>query len=350
MALFDKIARLADLSFDAEVQVEHSQDVNRSALQVLFDAGLCPDRGTLARIHSQSDMPYGEDGHAKGQASFPTNMSILDTLGEYRSDKKQIVIFDVMCQIAAAALDTDEASLCAVVEAHEAAHAVTHLGKDTQQRIWENFAIAETEDKELFAQLYALHYLRAVGDETGLAVFAKLSEHQDARYNSWRRHENDSLSDVNRLLLEARRKQPPELIVQRSHIGYGINMFISASDVEGNAMILGDGRVFYGMDRGLGFIRVKQAPGRVSSATLAELRRAIEDSGIMQIPDQTFGPQYFMDGGVTNLSITLGTRKRSWHANCGQWGRHESIFSRIERLFRKAVTEASVPADKKQIV
>lgn len=47
MALFNDIAKLADLSFDAEVQLEHSQDVDRGALRVLFDAGLCPDRATL---------------------------------------------------------------------------------------------------------------------------------------------------------------------------------------------------------------------------------------------------------------------------------------------------------------
>lgn len=350
MALFNEIAKLADLSFDAEVQLEHSQDVDRGALRVLFDAGLCPDRATLTSIHpaaSQCDLPYGEDGHAKGQAPFPTNISILDKLGEYRSDKRKIVIFDVMCQIAAAALDIDAVSLRAVVEAHETAHAVTHLGKDTQQAIWENFAIAETEDKELFAQLYALYHLRAVEDESGLTVFMSLAEHQDARYNSWRSYDNESLLEVNRLLLEARRKQPPDFIVQRSFMGYGINMFRSASDVQGNAMVLGDGRVFYGMDWGLGFSRGEQAPGRVSSATLAELRCAIEDSGILRIADQTFGPEYFMDGGVTNLSITFGTRKRRWQANCGQWGRHESIFGRIERLFRKAVTEASVPSGEK---
>ncbi len=344
MSVFAEIATLTGLRFDSEVRLEHSDSLNRETIRVLFDAGLCPDRATLAKIcptEKQFELPYGDEEQRENSRSFPSDTSILDKLGEYRPGKKEILIYDVMCQLAAAALEVDVEILKQIVEAHETAHAVTHLGKDSEGRIWENFAIAESEDKELFAQLYVLLLLKEGDARDALVVFGKLAQHQDARYNSWRSYENASLSEINRALLEARRKQPPDFILQHSYMGYGINMTRSFSDVAGNGMVLGDGRVFYGMDWGLGFSCGKQAPGRVSPETLNELRRAIEQSGIMRIPEQTFGPQYFMDGGVTNLAITFGTKKRRWQANCGEWGRHESTFAKIERLFRKAVTEVS---------
>ncbi len=76
--------------------------------------------------------------------------SILDRLGEYRPAKKAFVIYDVMCQQVGPALDLDVAIVKQIVETHETFRAVTHLGKDTEGRVRENFALAETEDKELF--------------------------------------------------------------------------------------------------------------------------------------------------------------------------------------------------------
>jgi len=338
MAPFASIAEIASLQFDAAVTVQQSDRLNRETIQALFDAGLCPDRETFAKIFPQEEMPHGDREGGDDERTFP-NGSIIDILGEYRSGKKEIVIYERMCQLVAAALNFDFAVLTKVVIAHEAAHAVTHLGRDDKGGIWTHFDIAESEDTELFAQLYSLLHFKMLGDTDAVAVFRKLSEHQEPRYNSWRDYDDASLSDINQALDVARHKRPPDFIVQRSFMGFGINMMMSRSDITGNGMILGDGRVFYGTDWGLGFSRGEQAAGRVSTSTLNELRHAIEE--VMRISEQTFGPQHFMDGGVTNLSISIGNKKRRWQANCGQWGRHESAFSRVEQLFRKAMAEAT---------
>ena len=151
-----EIATLTDLEFNERVLIRYdSITLKRESVQILFNAGLCTD----------SDAKQWDLRRDESEPNFPIENSIIDILGEYCPNimensyspaKKEIVIYEKMCQLAAAALKVDVELLKEVVIAHEIAHAVTHLGKDSDGEIWTQFCCAKTEDKELFAQIYSL--------------------------------------------------------------------------------------------------------------------------------------------------------------------------------------------------
>jgi len=204
----EKIATLAGLEFNERVLVRYdSSTLKRESVQILFNAGLCTD----------SDAEQWDLHQDESKTNFPIENSIMDTFGEYYPNKrenlhshakKEIVIYEKMCQLAASAMNVDVEVLKEVVIAHEIAHAVTHLGKDNDGRIWEHFGNAETEDQELFAQIYPLLYFKESGNSEALEVFRKLAKHQDTRYNSWRSYETKLLSKINEALHQARSKPP----------------------------------------------------------------------------------------------------------------------------------------------
>ena len=145
--IYQDIATLTGLQFDAQVPIRHDSNLKREIVKILANAGLCTNQNVLGQL----DLRYSEQ-----EPVFPMESSIVDTLGEYYPAQGEIVIYDAMCHLAAAALNADVEVLKQVVEAHEIAHAVTHLGMDDEGQIWEHFAVAASEDKELFAQIYPL--------------------------------------------------------------------------------------------------------------------------------------------------------------------------------------------------
>ena len=204
-----EIATLTGLDFNERVLVRYdSTTLKRESVQILFNAGLCTD----SDAEKLDDLLQNES-----PLNFPIENSIMDIFGEYYPNKKEfsrtpakkeIVIYEQMCQLAATALNVDVEVLKEVIIVHEIAHAVTHLGKDNYGKIWEHFSNAETEDKELFAQIYPLLYFKEKsGKSEALKTFRRLAEHQDARYNAWRSYETKPLSEINEALHQVRSKQ-----------------------------------------------------------------------------------------------------------------------------------------------
>ena len=215
MNLFEDIAQLANLNYDDSVSICESPELKRKALQAVIDAGLCRDRKWLFEMYPETknmNLWFGEREDHPGEHKFLRDVSIFDTLGEYSSARKEITIFTRMCSITAKSLRIDLNSLKSIVRAHEVAHAVTHLGRDNQGRIWDHFGAATSEDKELFAQLYALRYFEIAGDKLAVNRFKRLSDRQDSRYNSWRIYDGATLALINRDLLDARMKRPTPTI------------------------------------------------------------------------------------------------------------------------------------------
>ena len=104
--------------------------------------------------------------------------SAFDLLGEYSPYAKVIFIYTLMCKIVADAIGIDPQVLKRVVHAHERAHFVTHRGIDETGYEWQNFLQADTYDQELFAQIYALLYLKSKHDTVAVDAFYKLADHQ----------------------------------------------------------------------------------------------------------------------------------------------------------------------------
>jgi len=224
-----RISRLTTLGFDAlSVVMRHDVDAIRyEVIPRLRKAKLLPDRDRLMSILSEAevrelDLPAADPGRP---GVLDDRSSITELMGVYLPDKREVIVYDKMCEIVAAGLDLDVESLKRVVAAHEVAHAVTHLGKDDEERIWHSFDDAREEDKELFAQIYPLFYFRKVRDRKALSVFRKLADHQDDVYNVWRKYERSEVSEVNDLLMEKRleRAADSDLDSEDEHLGLGFD-------------------------------------------------------------------------------------------------------------------------------
>lgn len=217
MDLFGCLAQLANLCCVEHVPVLESHDLKKRGLQYLIDAGLCPTSRELFDMYpetSEMDLDFHEQNRPWDPV-FPEKLSIFDLLGEYRSSKKEIVIYVEMCKIVARNLNVSAGVLRRVVETHEVAHAVTHLGEDRHGGKWGSFRRAKSEDKELFAQIYAWWHFCEAEDADAEDCFRKLSHHQDSRYNSWRRYDSAHmyLADINNDLLGVRSKWPDTLAI-----------------------------------------------------------------------------------------------------------------------------------------
>jgi len=203
-----RISSLTTLRFDTtSVAMRHDMDTIRyDVMPRLRKAGLLPSRDKLKGILPASEV-RDPDPPAEGWGKpgvLDGGSSIVELMGVYLPDRREVIVYDKMCKIVAARLDLDVEPLKRVVAAHEVAHAVTHLGKDEKGRIWYFFDKALTEDKELFAQIYSLFHFRKARDRQALGVFLKLADYQDDIYNLWRKYEHSDIEDVNDMLMEKR--------------------------------------------------------------------------------------------------------------------------------------------------
>jgi len=202
------VSQLTTLEFDRfQVVMRHdSNSIKYDFISRLRKANLLPGRDELIGVLSAAEM-LELDLPASGRrrpGKVDNESSIIELMGVYAPDRKEVVVYDKMCKIVAAGLKLDAETLKRVVAAHEVAHAVTHLGKDEKDRIWYYFDEALEEDTELFAQIYPLFYFRKVKDKQALSVFLKLADHQDDIYNQWRKYEHSDIEDVNDMLMEKR--------------------------------------------------------------------------------------------------------------------------------------------------
>lgn len=198
------IARLCRLSLTHPIQVRVDRLYHPERAQALIDSGLI-DPGMAKEFGNREGFvePF------KSKENVPLDSDIL---GEYDSESHSIVIYEIPCKLASWGLSKSlgrmpNNDLLKVVTAHEISHAITHLGLDDRGSIWGNFIIAPKEDKELFAQIFALKYLDMRSEGSAVQVFRALATKQSQIYNTWKGIEDRSIEEIDNLLLEARRKE-----------------------------------------------------------------------------------------------------------------------------------------------
>ena len=176
------IAGIAQLNFNRKVNLEFSDEVTSHDIIALVDAGLAKRELIFEYVPEYHNWPeIGQDRVPKKASS--------DILGRYYpGDLSLIVIYTRMCRLVAGSLETNSESLMRVVLAHEAAHAVTHLGREKDGRIWDDFSEADKNDKEKFAQAYALAHFKDKGLVYLEEIFNALSHGQSDEYNAWREY------------------------------------------------------------------------------------------------------------------------------------------------------------------
>jgi hypothetical protein len=85
-------------------------------------------------------------------------------------------------------------------------HAISHLGIDKNGKMWDGYADASQELKELFAQAYSYHFFLAYGKFLEAELMESFSEHQSEAYNQWQKYRNN-LAGLNKKLMRVRNKE-----------------------------------------------------------------------------------------------------------------------------------------------
>ena len=311
---FEQIATLAGLKSDqTRVAIFHSmEEPKRHLVKKLHLAGLCDKRDA-----SKHDF-CGHD-QVLDSPQYPSEISIVDVLGEYYSDTKTIVIYDKLCEIAANvlkdAIRVDAEMLKQVVEIHEIAHAVTHIGRDADDGIWEYFELAGSEVKEFFAQAYSMKYYQSKNDEIHMKILAELSKHQDDRYNLWQEWTDRPLNGLNDKLLEARRTRPQLPALRMDFVLDGRELSVVDGDV---CLQIEDDQCTLGTLRG---------------SDLAALHASIR-----RLRDVPLG-----DGNKSNVepnvTVQLGAECLSWHFDEANIGDGCSLLKRMMESIAAIVSE-----------
>lgn len=130
-------------------------------------------------------------------------------LGEYLPQDQQIKLYLEEIEVSARKLGVDQGVLRRVVEIHEAAHAVVHLGRDADGRCWSvsDFQMADSGRDpspwhETLAQLLCWHCVK--DDPALLECFEKLNERQPLEYRHWYRFKDIPLERIRTILVHTR--------------------------------------------------------------------------------------------------------------------------------------------------
>jgi hypothetical protein len=212
--ILQSIAKISNLKFTSEIKMVHSKRVERWQMEEVLESGLGEPWMISEFCFDQQGEPWFKELTEKwgeGRQRGPPKKSPhgMDLLGAYIPSDRKIIIYDSVCRMVHRSLtQARERDLVSVVLAHEAAHAVTHLGEDLQGRIWDSFAGAGTHDVELFAQIYDLLHLRNESNTDLEKIFRQLADGQSPDYNSWRSYESRPIQEINDALIAARLKPP----------------------------------------------------------------------------------------------------------------------------------------------
>lgn len=146
---------------------------------------------------------------------------IDNLLGAYVPTQRRVTLYTKMINYAAADLGVDADALMTVVYIHETVHAFSHIGRDLNGRMWENFALPLSDSPEAqlsiphesIAQFYTFKLLESVTDKRLVDAFLILEKSSNPVYRVWRKTEHYSLEAMHQVLVRYRNTSsdwPPE--------------------------------------------------------------------------------------------------------------------------------------------
>lgn len=133
-------------------------------------------------------------------------------LGSYDPSATQVTIYRKLVDWCARALSIDARALKNIVFMHETIHALCHLGRDLDDRAWPEFALPSSRDLAFrpsalhagLAQYFSFRLIERLGDSALMSAFERLSDHQPAEYQAWRKMREIPVEAVRKILIRAR--------------------------------------------------------------------------------------------------------------------------------------------------
>ena len=143
-----------------------------------------------------------------GRPSLPT----CNLLADYDPTTATVNLYERMLSWTAQTLDLPQRDIENVVLLHEVVHAVSHLGRDLDGRIWSDFAMPSPRElnfrpsrtHENLAQYFTHRLIEQLYDDGLQRAFDSLTDNQPLEYRAWRDMRSEPIEQVRRLLLRAR--------------------------------------------------------------------------------------------------------------------------------------------------
>jgi hypothetical protein len=134
-------------------------------------------------------------------------------LGDYQSDAGRVVLYSGAISECADKLALQARHVGIVTLIHETIHALVHLGRDLDGRMWLEFALPAANNPlfepswfhETLTQYFTYHHIVRLRDPALLNAFEVMSERQAPAYRTWRRLQHLSIEEARNWLMSVRR-------------------------------------------------------------------------------------------------------------------------------------------------
>lgn len=219
---------------DATFRVEAQRILDRSG----WDSGADQDRGLYGLIsafkHTEisfeisSDLPplaspdNIEDEERRQPADIAELLSeriatrtLVTTglLGDYEPSLGRVVLYSKPISQCADKLALRARHVGSVTLIHETIHALTHLGRDLDGRMWSEFALPSVKNPlfepswfhETLTQYFTYHHIARLRDPALLHAFEVMSAKQAPAYRAWRRLRGLPIEDARSWFMSVRR-------------------------------------------------------------------------------------------------------------------------------------------------
>lgn len=138
-------------------------------------------------------------------------------LGNYEPAHGKVVLYETAISECAGKLALRARHVGSVTLIHEAIHALIHLGRDLDGRMWTEFSLPPADDPlfepsrlhEALAQYFTYQQIVRLDDPALLQAFEAMSARQAPAYRAWRRLQGLPLEEVRSWLMSLRRGTGP---------------------------------------------------------------------------------------------------------------------------------------------
>ncbi len=141
------------------------------------------------------------------------SMVTTGLLGDYHRDMGRVVLYSKAIDLCADRLALRPRHVGSVTLIHETIHALTHLGRDLDGRMWQDFSLPAADDPlfqpsrlhEALTQYFTHRHIVQLQDGALLHAFEVMSRRQSPAYRAWERLRHLPIEDVRGWFMSVRR-------------------------------------------------------------------------------------------------------------------------------------------------
>lgn len=183
-------------------------------LRISFElSGEPPPMGWLSEAESKISPNSSKLGTVISELVASCNLVTTGLLGNYLAHQGKVILYQDAIAKCADKLALRARHLGSVVLIHETIHALTHLGRDLDGRMWPEFALPPSDNPlfepswihEPLAQYFTYQHIKRLRDPLLLKAFETLSAKQAPAYRAWRRIAGVPMEEARGWLMKVRR-------------------------------------------------------------------------------------------------------------------------------------------------